>query len=113
MGLPRRFRISLVTRIFMLFAVTLLLVAGGELLNGLHLRQSWLSEVRSETTQLARIAELDVNRILDGTHQLLATLAKLPTAHGWDERACAVVEAAASSDFEYDPLVAVDRDGII
>ncbi len=63
--------------------------------------------------QLARVAELDMVRILDGTQQLLATLAKLPSGHGWDERACAVFAAAGSSDFEYDHLVAVDRSGII
>ena len=84
---------SLVTRIFALIAFTLLLVAGGELINGLTLRQNRLAEVRGDTTRLARIAELDMVRILEGTHQLLATLAKLPVGHGWDERACAVVQA--------------------
>ncbi|HEV3397632.1 MAG TPA: cache domain-containing protein, partial [Xanthobacteraceae bacterium] len=102
---------SIVTRIFMLIAVTLLLVAGGELFNGLKLRQNRLGEVRTDTMQLARIAELDMVRILEGTHQLLATLAKLPIDHGWDERACSVVSATASSDFEYDHIVAVDRSG--
>jgi diguanylate cyclase (GGDEF)-like protein len=103
--------VSIVTRIFMLIAVTLLLVAGGELFNGLKLRQNRLGEVRTDTMQLARIAELDMVRILEGTHQLLATLAKLPIDHGWDERACSVVSATASSDFEYDHIVAVDRSG--
>jgi diguanylate cyclase (GGDEF)-like protein len=50
-------------------------------------------------------------RILEGTHQLLATLAKLPMDNGWDIRACSVVAATANSDFEYDHLVAVDRNG--
>src|SRR5580704_736301 len=104
---------SLFARIFMLIAVTLLLVAGGELFNGLNLRQSRLEEVRSETKQLARIADLDMNSILEGTRQLLATLATLPKEHGWDQRACSIVATAASSDFEYDHLVAVDRSGII
>ena len=104
---------SLVTRILALIAFTLLLVAGGELINGLNLRQNRLAEVRSDTKQLARIAELDIDRILEGAHQLLATLAKLPTDHGWDERACSVIEATASSDFEYDHLVAADRSGTI
>ena len=112
MGL-RRLRMSLVTRIFILIASTLLLVAGGEFLNGLNLRQSRLNEASNDTLQLARIAELDMVRILDGSHQLLATLAKLATNHGWDERACSVVEATASSDFEYDHIVGVDLNGII
>ena len=103
---------SIVTRIFALIAFTLLLVAGGVLVNGLQLRQHRLEELRSDTVQLARIAELDMYRILEGTHQLLATLAKLPMDHGWDARACAVMSATASSDFEYDHLTAVDRDGI-
>jgi diguanylate cyclase (GGDEF)-like protein/PAS domain S-box-containing protein len=105
--------VSLVTRIFVLIAMTLLLVAGGELFNGLKLRQERLGEVRSDTAQLARIAELDIDRILEGAHQLLATLAKLPADQGWDERACSIVEATASSDFEYDHIVGVDRSGII
>jgi diguanylate cyclase (GGDEF)-like protein/PAS domain S-box-containing protein len=105
--------VSLVTRIFMLIAFTLLLVAGGELFNGLKLRQERLAEARSDTAQLARVAELDINGILEGTHQLLATLAKLPTDRGWDKYACSVVEATANSDFEYDHIIAVDRSGII
>jgi diguanylate cyclase (GGDEF)-like protein len=103
---------SIVTRILMLIVLTLLLVAGGELISGLMLRQNRLDELRSDTVQLARIAELDMVRILEGTHQLLATLAKLPMDHGWDARACSVVMATASSDFEYDHLVAVDRNGV-
>jgi diguanylate cyclase (GGDEF)-like protein/PAS domain S-box-containing protein len=103
--------VSLVTRIFMLIALTLLLVAGGELFNGLKLRQERFEEARRDTAQLAHIAELDIDGILEGTHQLLATLAKLPAAHGWDEQACLVIEATASSDFEYDHIVAVDRNG--
>ncbi len=104
---------SLVTRILVLIALTLLLVAGGELFNGMKLRQERLREIRGDTAQLARIADLDINRVLEGAHQLLATLAKLPIDHGWDERACSVVVATSSSDFEYDHLVAVDRKGII
>ena len=112
-GFAGHLPVSLVARIFALIAFTLLLVAGGELINGLTLRQNRLAEVRGDTTRLARIAELDMVRILEGTHQLLATLAKLPTGHGWDARACAIVEATASSDFEYDHIVAVDRSGTI
>jgi len=104
---------SIVTRIFLLIAVTLLLVAGVEFFNGVQLRNARLQELRSDTVQLARIAELDMVRILDGAHQLLSTLAKLPDENGWDKRACAIVEATASSDFEYDHLVGVDRNGII
>src|ERR1700720_3905602 len=98
---------SIVTRIFALIALTLLLVAGGVLFSGLQLRQNRIDELRSDTMQLAHIAELDMVRILEGTHQLLATLAKLPVGHGWDERACSIVSATASSDFEYDHIVAV------
>jgi diguanylate cyclase (GGDEF)-like protein/PAS domain S-box-containing protein len=105
--------VSLFTRIFMLIGLTLLLVAGGELFNGLKLRQERLGEARSDTAQLAHIAELDIDRILDGAHQLLATLAKLPADRGWDERACSVIGATANSDFEYDHIIAVDRSGII
>jgi diguanylate cyclase (GGDEF)-like protein len=111
MGLPC-IRVSLVTRIFMLIGVTLLLVAGGEVFNGLKLRQDRLDEARADAAKLANIANLDMARILQGTRQLLATLAKLPADHGWDARACAVVTATANSDFEYDHLVALDRGGI-
>lgn len=104
---------SIVTRIFLLIAATLLLVASVELFNGVQLTQKRSLELHSDTAQLARIAELDMARILDGSHQLLATLAKLPVEQGWDERACAIVEATASSDFEYDHIVGVDRNGII
>jgi len=103
--------VSIVTRIFALMALTLLMVASGVLFSGLQLRQNRLEELRHDTKQLARIAELDMVRILEGAHQLLATLAKLPMAHGWDARACAVVQATANSDFEYDHIVTVDRDG--
>jgi diguanylate cyclase (GGDEF)-like protein len=103
---------SIVTRIFVLIALTLLLVAGGVLFSGLQLRQNRVEELRSDTVQLARIAELDMVRILEGAHQLLATLAKLPIEHGWDERACSVMSATASSDFEYDHITAVDRNGV-
>jgi diguanylate cyclase (GGDEF)-like protein len=104
---------SLVARLFALIALTLLLVAGGEVINGLALRQDRLAEVREETTQLALIAELDMGRILEGSRQLLATLAKLPVRGSWDARSCAVLEVTASSDFEYDHIVAVDRSGTI
>ena len=104
---------SLAARLFALIAFTLLLVAGGELINGLNLRHNRLAEVSEDTVQLARIAELDMGRILEGSRQLLATLAKLPASAGWDARACSIVEATASSDFEYDHIVAVDRSGSI
>jgi diguanylate cyclase (GGDEF)-like protein len=106
-----RARVSIVTRIFTLIALTLLPVTCGVLFSGLQLRQHRLEEFRSDTAQLARVAELDMVRILEGAHQLLATLAKLPLDHGWDARACAVVAATAFSDFEYDHITAVDRDG--
>ena len=96
-----------------LIAFTLLLVTGGEIFNGLTLHQKRLKELHADTVQLARIAELDMARILDGTHQLLATLAKLPGGHGWDARACSVLEATAGSDVQYDHLVAVDSGGTI
>ena len=102
---------SIVTRMFALMALTLLLVASGVLFSGLQLRQNRIEELRNDTKQLARIAELDMVRILEGTHQLLATLAKLPVDHGWDVRACSVVAATANRNFEYDHLVAVDRNG--
>jgi hypothetical protein len=105
--------VSIVTRIFVLIAVTLSLIAGGALFNGLHLLEKRSEELHKETLQLARIAELDMVRILDGTQQLLATLARLPLSNGWDERACALIGATTSGDFEYDHLVAVDRSGII
>jgi diguanylate cyclase (GGDEF)-like protein len=103
---------SIVTRIFTLIALTLLLVAGGVLFSGMQLRQHRLEELRSDTVQLARIAELDMVRILEGAHQLLATLAKLPAEHGWDARACSMLAATVSSDFEYDHLTAFDRNGV-
>src|SRR5690242_2763757 len=103
-----QFRVSLITRLFALLAFTLLLVAGSELINGFNLRQHRLAEAREDATQLARIAELDMVRILEGSHQLLATLAKLPMGQGWDERACALVQATASSDFEYDHSASAD-----
>jgi diguanylate cyclase (GGDEF)-like protein/PAS domain S-box-containing protein len=96
-----------------LIAVTLSLVAGGALFNGLHLLEKRSEELRTDTMQLAHIAELDMVRILDGAHQLLATLAKLPSANGWDDRACSVLLATVNSDFEYDHLIAVDRQGVI
>jgi diguanylate cyclase (GGDEF)-like protein len=102
---------SIVTRIFALIALTLSLVAGGVLASGLQLRQNRLNELRSDTAQLARIAELDMTRILEGAHQLLATIAKLPQDYGWDARACSVIAATADSDFEYDHITAVDRNG--
>jgi diguanylate cyclase (GGDEF)-like protein len=103
--------VSIATRIFVLMTLTLLMVASGVLFSGLQLRQNRLEELRRDTKQLARIAELDMVRILEGAHQLLATLAKLPMDKGWDARACAVVQATANSDFEYDHIVTVDRDG--
>ena len=104
---------SIVTRIFMLIAFTLLLVAGGDLLNTFSLRQQRLNEVSRNSVQLARIAELDIVQILESAHQLLATLARMPAGHGWDARACAAVEAAASNDFEFDHINAVNLSGAI
>jgi diguanylate cyclase (GGDEF)-like protein/PAS domain S-box-containing protein len=103
--------VSIAKRLFALIAVTLLLVAGGELYNGLSLRHSRLEELNGDTVQRARIAALDVDRLLEGSHQLLATLAKLPETRGWDERACSMLVATVNSDFEYDHIVAVDRRG--
>ena len=111
MGFTGILRVSIVKRIFALMALTLLMVASGVLFSGLQLRQNRLAELRHDTKQLARIAELDMVRILEGAHQLLATLAKLPVDKGWDVRACAVVAATANSDFEYDHIVTVDSDG--
>ncbi|MEA2942443.1 MAG: hypothetical protein QOD09_2972 [Bradyrhizobium sp.] len=111
MGFGGILRVSIVTRIFALMALTLLMVASGVLFSGLQLRQNRLEELRRDTKQLARIAELDMVRILEGAHQLLATLAKLPMENGWDTRACAVVAATANSDFEYDHIVTVDSNG--
>jgi HAMP domain-containing protein len=103
--------VSIAKRLFTLIAVTLLLVAGGELYNGLSLRQSRLQELNADTMQLARIAALDMDRFLEGSHQLLATLAKLPETRGWDQQACAMLVMTANSDLEYDHIVAVDRRG--
>ena len=111
MGFTGMLRVSIVKRIFALMALTLLMVASGVLFSGLQLRQNRLEELRHDTKQLARIAELDMVRILEGAHQLLATLAKLPIDKGWDARACAVVAATANSDFEYDHIVTVDSEG--
>jgi diguanylate cyclase (GGDEF)-like protein len=111
MGFTGMLRVSIVKRIFALMASTLLMVASGVLFSGLQLRQNRLEELRHDTKQLARIAELDMVRILEGAHQLLATLAKLPMDKGWDARACAVVAATANSDFEYDHIVTVDGNG--
>jgi diguanylate cyclase (GGDEF)-like protein len=106
--------VSIVTRIFILIALTLSMIAGVELFNGMQLRQSRLHELRSDTAQLARIAELDMVRILEGAHQVLTTLAKMTAAeHGWGAHACEVVRATASSDFEYDHIVGADLDGLI
>lgn len=104
---------SIVTRIFILIALTLSMIAGVELFNGMQLRKNRLHELRTDTTQLARIAELDIVRIMDGAHQLLATLAKLPVEHGWDEHICDVVRATANSDFEYDHIIGAGLDGVI
>jgi diguanylate cyclase (GGDEF)-like protein len=104
---------SIVTRILGLIVLTLALVAGGEVFNGLTLRRERLNELKKDTVELARIAQLDMVRILDGTQQLLATLAKLPAEHGWDERACSIVRATANSDFEYDHVAALDPSGTI
>ena len=105
--------VSLVSRMFVLIAVTLLAVAGSELWNGFQLREKWSEDVRGDTAQLALIAELDMGRVLDGASKLMATLAKLPADRGWDESACSVMAAVANSDFEYDHLTAVDRRGTI
>ena len=104
---------SMVARLLALIAGMLVLVAGVEAYNGLSLRQSRLGELRDDTTQLANTAGLQLAGILEGTRQLLATIAKLSDKHGWDDRACSILTAAASSDLEYDHIVAVDRDGII
>jgi diguanylate cyclase (GGDEF)-like protein/PAS domain S-box-containing protein len=105
--------VSIITRILGLIAAMLLLVAGGEVVNGLNLRQNRLAELRGDTMQLANIAALDLAGILEGARQLLATLAKLPEKHGWDDRACSVVAATAGSDLEYDHIAAVDSSGTI
>ena len=97
----------------MLIAFSLLLVATGDIFNSLSLRQKRIDEVSRDSVQLARIAELDVVHILESAHQLLATLARLPTGYGWDARACAAVEATASNDFEFDHINAVNLSGTI
>jgi hypothetical protein len=105
--------VSVITRIFVLIAVTLSLVVGGVFFNGFHLLEKRSEVLRGDTLPLTRIAELDMVRILDSTQQLLAALARLPLANSWDERACALLGATTSGDFEYRHLVAVDRSGII
>ncbi len=102
---------SIVARILALIAATLLLVAGVEVYNGIELRASRDAEVKSEAMRLAQIAALDMDRILEGSHQLLATLAKLPAANGWDERACSMIAATVNSDFEYDYISVTNVEG--
>ena len=113
MRLPTIPRMGLVTRIFALIAATLLLVAAAEFTSILALRAARFAEVRLDTMQLAKTTALSMDRVLEGTQQVLATLAKLPSADGWDARACSVLAAAASSDFEYDHIAAVNLDGVI
>jgi PAS domain S-box-containing protein len=104
---------SVVARILALIAVTLMVVAGVEIHTGVNLRATREAELRGEALQLARIATLDMDRILEGARQLLATLAKLPVAGEWDERACSTISATVNDDFEYDFITAVGRDGRI
>ena len=104
---------SIVWRFFALLVATLLLVAAGELVNTLNIREERLAETRRNMLQLAQIAALDMDHIVEGTRALLATLSLLPAKEGWDARACAVVIATAKSDLEYDHIAAVDRDGKI
>jgi hypothetical protein len=104
---------TIVGRILALIAATLMLVAGVEIYNGIHLRANREAELRGDAMQLARIAALDMDRILEGARQLLATLAKLPAANGWDDRACSIVGATVNADFEYDFIAAVDASGRI
>gem|GEM_PF-6102726 len=96
-----------------MITATLLLVAGVEAYNGFSLRQDREAELRNEAMQLARIAALDMDRILEGARQLLATIAKLPRANGWDGRACSVVAETVNDDFEYDYIGIVETDGQI
>jgi signal transduction histidine kinase/HAMP domain-containing protein len=104
-------RLGIVARILALVGATLLLVAGIEVYNGLTLRAAREVELHAEATQLAGIAAIEMGTILEGSRQLLATLAKLPTAGTWDARACALVVETVNNDFEYDSITAVDRDG--
>jgi signal transduction histidine kinase len=103
--------VGVVARVLALIGTTLLLVAGIEVYNGLNLHATREGELRGEAMQLAGIAALEMKTILEGARQLLATLAKLPTAGRWDAHACSLVEATVNSDFEYDFISAVDSDG--
>ena len=89
----RKYSFSIVTRVFGLTAATLLLVGAGEIVSGVNLRADRQDEVRDAAMQLARIASLHMDRILEGAHDVLATLGKLPEGSRWDARACAVVAA--------------------
>ena len=107
----RKYSFSIVTRVFGLTAATLLLVGAGEIVSGVNLRADRQDEVRDAAMQLARIASLHMDRILEGAHDVLATLGKLPEGSRWDARACAVVAATVNDSFEFDHVAAADRDG--
>jgi hypothetical protein len=79
--------LGVVARVLALVGATLLLVAGIEVYNGLTLHATREVELRAEATQLAGIAAIEMGTILEGSRQLLATLAKLPAAGTWDARA--------------------------
>jgi diguanylate cyclase (GGDEF)-like protein/PAS domain S-box-containing protein len=106
-----KYRFSIVTRVFGLIAATLLLVGAGEIVSGVNLRADRQGEVRDDAMQLARIASLHMARILEGAHDVLATLGKLPEGSRWDARACAVVAATVNDSFEFDHVAAADLHG--
>src|SRR6186997_54822 len=105
----RKVGVGIVTRVMLLIVATLVLVAGGELYNGMHLRQARLAALSRDALQLSRIAALNMDGILQGSDRLLATLSKLP-ALGLSQ-ACSVALATANDDFEYDHIVLEDLNG--
>lgn len=107
----RKHRIGIVARVFGLIAATLLLVGASEIVSGLNLRDERQGEMRDDAVQLARIASLDMDRILEGAHEVLVTLARLPLREAWDARACAAVAATVNGSLEYDHIAATGLDG--
>jgi len=79
---------SLRFRVLSLVVLTVVPILGLTVFTSIGQRAQQAVQVQQEELRLARLAALDQERVMEGTRQLLSTLAQLPAVHGGEGDTC-------------------------
>ena len=105
---------SLRVRIMLLVLLAVIPALALTLYTGLQQRRLAIINAQEDGIRLARIASIDQERVIEETHQLLATIAQLPSVRESDPAACNKILATLLKKFPfYTNLEVAHRDGDI